>query len=309
MSHHWGYVAVVFSAFLFGIGTTINKILLDSMSPLLIAAITYLVGGFVLGSSSLLPENAKLASLLKLPPRTKTKFVERDLALLLLMILFGAVLAPSIYLLGLRNTTAVNAALLGNTETLFTVGIALIFLGERGTRKDYAAMVLLIVAAIVLTTNLNISGFDTLGSLFGNLLVVVGCLFWGIDNSLSRLLTVNRSLLQIGSVKGVLGGGLLLATATLLGLRVVATAVSTAYLLIVGIFSVGLSLLLFLFSLQEIGAMRTGVIFSTGSLFGAVSAFLILREPISFVQILAGLMMLFAIYVLSIPPRKSTSLV
>jgi drug/metabolite transporter (DMT)-like permease len=309
MSHHWGYVAVVFSAFLFGIGTTINKILLDSMSPLLIAAITYLVGGFVLGGSSLLPENAKLASLLKLPPRTKAKFVERDLALLLLMTLFGAVLAPSIYLLGLSNTTAVNAALLGNTETLFTVGIALIFLGERGTRKDYAAMVLLIVAAVVLTTNLNFSGFDTLGSFFGNLLVVVGCLFWGIDNNLSRLLSVNRSLLQIGSVKGVLGGGLLLATATLLGLRVVATAVSTAYLLIVGIFSVGLSLLLFLFSLQEIGAMRTGGIFSTGSLFGAVSAFLILREPISFVQILAGLMMMFAIYVLSIPPRKGTSLV
>lgn len=308
MSHHWGYVAVLFSAFLFGIGTAINKILLESMSPLLIAAVTYLVSGLVLGGSSLLPENARLTSMLKLPSRTKSEFARRDLILVALIALFGAVLAPSLYLLGLSSTTAVNAALLGNTETLFTIGIALVFLDERGRQKDYAAMALLIVGAFVLTTNLNLSRLDTLGSFFGNLLVVVGCLFWGIDNNLSRLLSVKRNLLQIGSLKGIIGGGLLLAITALSGLRAVPSAVSIAYLLIVGIFSVGLSLLLFLFSLQEIGAMRTGVIFSMSSLFGAVSAFLILREPISVLQILAGLLMLFAIYVLSIPPKKPADL-
>ena len=90
-----------------------------------------------------------------------------------------------------------------------------------------------------------------------------------------------------------------------LGLQVVASPISILYIVIVGIFTVGLSLFLFMFSLQEIGAMRTGVIFSTASLFGAVSAFFILHEPISIVQALAGLMMLFAIYVLSIPAKKS----
>ncbi|MCJ7456590.1 DMT family transporter [Candidatus Bathyarchaeota archaeon] len=302
MSHHWGYVAVLSSAFIFGIGTTINKMLLESASPLLIASVTYLAGGFLLAGSSLLP--AKSVSLLKLPTREKTGFVGRDLVLVLMVILFGAVLAPTAYLTGLNNTSAVSAALLGNAETLFTIGIAFIFLGERGRLKDYVAMVLLVIGAVVLTTNLNLYQFTSTGSLFGNLLVLASCLFWGIDNNVSRLLTVKRSLLQVGSLKGILGGGLLLVVTIFLGLQVVASPVSILYIVIVGIFTVGLSLLLFLFSLQEIGAMRTGVMFSTASLFGAVSAFLILREPISVVQALAGLVMLFAIYVLSIPAKK-----
>lgn len=304
VSHHWGYVAVLCSAFLFGIGTTINKILLESMSPLLIAAVTYLIGGLFLGGSNLLGENAKLPSMIKVPERRKTGFVWKDLLLVTLVILFGAVLAPSFYLLGLNSTTAVSAALLGNTETLFTVGIAFVFLRERGRPKDYTAMALLIIGAVILTTNMNFRELSGLGAFLGNLLVVAGCLFWGIENNLSRLLAVKRSLLQIGWLKGVFGGGLLLAVIALADSLVVPSPDSIGYLVIVGVFSVGLSLLFFLFSLQEIGAMRTGVIFSTSSLFGAISAFLILREPISVVQVLAGLLMLFAIYMLSIPAKE-----
>ena len=304
VSHHWGYIAVLFSAFLFGIGTTLYKILLGSMSPLFIAAVTYLAGGVVLGGSILVREGAKVPQLLRLPTRKKAGFVWRDIVLVLLVILFGSALAPTLYLVGLNNTTAVNAALLGNTETLFTIGIAFVFLGERGKAKDYAAIALLIIGAVTLTTNLSFQQLGTTGTFFGNLLVVSGSLFWGIDNNLSRLLSVKRSLLQIGSLKGVLGGGLLLAIASLVGLQPIPSAVSIAYLVIVGILSVGLSLLLFLFSLQEIGAMRTGVIFSTSSLFGAVSAFLILQEAISVIQILAGLLMLFAIYLLSVPAKE-----
>jgi drug/metabolite transporter (DMT)-like permease len=304
MSHHWGYVAVLLSAFLFGIGTTVNKILLQSMSPLLIAAVTYVVGGLFLGGWNLLHESAKLPSRLRLPERRKTRFVWKDLVLVSLVILFGAVLAPSLYLVGLNNTTAVSAALLGNTETLFTVGIAFIFLSERGRAKDYAAMALLIIGAVMLTTNMSFQQLSSLGRFLGNFFVVAGCLFWGIDNNVSRLLSVKRSLLQIGSLKEALGGGVLLAVTAFAGLVVIPSLVSAVYLVVVGVFSVGLSLLLFLFSLQEIGAMRTGVIFSTSSLFGAVSAFLILQEDVSMIQILAGLLMLFAIYVLSIPAKE-----
>jgi len=260
-----------------------------------------------LGSSSLLLRSARPGSWLKLPARTKTEFVKRDVILVVLVAVSGGVLGPYLYLVGLSYTTAVSTALLGNTESLFTLGIAFIFLGERGRLKDYAAMALLVLGAITLTTNLNFYEPGTAGSLMGNLLVVAGCLFWGIDNNLSRLLSVKRNLAQLGSLKGIVGGGLLLAVASFYALPAIASPVYITYLVIVGVFSVGLSLLLFLFSLQEIGAMRTGVIFSTSSLFGAISAFLILRESISAVQILAGLLMLAAIYVLSIPARKETN--
>ena len=115
--------------------------------------------------------------------------------------------------------------------------------------------------------------------------------------------------MHVGSLKSIIGGGLLFTIASLYGFRFIPSTFAISWLLILGVFSVGLSLLLFLFALQQIGAMRTGVIFSTGSLFGAVFAFFVLHEPISLVQVLAGCLMLFAIYVLSIPKKQNPSLV
>lgn len=305
MSHHLGYVAILCSAILFGVSTTVNKMLLESVSPLMIASVTYIVAGLFLGTMNFLPGKASLASWLRLPSNKTTDPTWRDGILLVLTALFGGVLAPALNLLGLNNTTAVSTALLGNTETLFTIAIAFIFLGERGRLKDYAAMGMLIAGAVILTTNLNFQQLRTVGTFLGNILVVLSAFCWGIDNILSRVLSVKGSLLQVGSLKGIIGGGLLFALASLYGMRVSPTAFSIAWLVILGVFSVGLSLLLFLFSLQQIGAMRTGVIFSMASLFGAVTAFVVLREPISLVQILAGCLMLLAIYVLSIPKKAS----
>jgi len=303
MSHHWGYVAALCSAFLFGVSTTLNKMLLGSASPLVIASLTYIIAGIFLGGVSLLPKKASLLSKLRLPGNATTDLTWKDAVLLLLIALFGGVLAPSLNLIGLNETTAVSTALLGNTETLFTIGIAFVFLGERGRPKDYAAMTLLIIGAVVLTTNLNFQQVASTGTLFGNIMVVLAALCWAIDNAFSRVLLVKRSLLQIGSLKGIIGGGILFAIMSLFGIPIVLSAFAISSLLILGVFSVGLSLLFFLFSLQQIGAMRTGVIFPIGSLFGAVTAFFVLQEPISLVQGLAGCAMLIAIYMLSIPKK------
>jgi drug/metabolite transporter (DMT)-like permease len=50
--------------------------------------------------------------------------------------------------------------------------------------------------------------------------------------------------------------------------------------------------------LKEIGSMRTGMIFSTSTLFGAAFAFIILSEPFTIAQVLAGLIMMLGVYVL-----------
>ncbi|HXZ97732.1 MAG TPA: DMT family transporter [Candidatus Acidoferrum sp.] len=303
MSHHWGYVAILCSAFLFGISTTVNKILLESVSPFMIASMTYIIAGLFLGTVNLLPKKASLVSRLKLPNSTRTEPTRKDNILLLLSALVGGVLGPSLYLTGLNRTTAVSTALLGNTETLFTIAIAFIFLRERGRPKDYVAIALLIIGAVTLTTNLNFQDLHTLGMFLGNILVVLGAFCWAIDNILARILTLRRSLLQLGSLKEIIGGGVLFAFASLYGIRPNLTAFSITWLAILGVFSIGLSLLLFLFSLQQIGAMRTGVAFSMASLFGAATAFIVLRESISLVQVLAGCVMFLGIYVLSIPKK------
>jgi drug/metabolite transporter (DMT)-like permease len=73
----------------------------------------------------------------------------------------------------------------------------------------------------------------------------------------------------------------------------------------VGAFSIAFSILLFLFALRKIGSMRTGVIYSTSSLFGAALAFLILREAFTLTQIVAGIIMLLGVYVLFLYGKRN----
>ena len=45
MSHHWGYVAAVASAILFGLSSTLNKIVLENVNPTVMAGLIYFVAG------------------------------------------------------------------------------------------------------------------------------------------------------------------------------------------------------------------------------------------------------------------------
>jgi drug/metabolite transporter (DMT)-like permease len=199
---------------------------------------------------------------------------------------------------GLNETTAINSSLLLNTESLFTVLIAFAFLKERGAKKNYFGILLLVVGVVLLTTNGEFQRLTLTTQISGNLLIVGACLFWGIDNNLSKFLSKKRDIVMVTGLKCFAGGSVLLAMSLLLRVSFDVPLVSMPYLLSVGAFSIAFSILLFLFALREIGSMRTGVIFSTSSLFGAVFAFVVLREPFSLIQFLAGLMMLLGVYIL-----------
>jgi drug/metabolite transporter (DMT)-like permease len=104
--------------------------------------------------------------------------------------------------------------------------------------------------------------------------------------------------LVITGLKCFMGGSALLALSFLLGLSFSIPLLSIPYILFVGAFSIAFSILFFLFALRKIGSMRTGVIFSLSSLFGAVLAFVVLRESFTIIQLIAGLVMILGIYVL-----------
>jgi len=277
---------------------TLNKIILEEVHPLVVAGLIYFVAGIVLFFVRLSPLHNLVLLAMETPTKTETEIVRIDLGILAIVILSGAVIAPFLFLYGLSETTAVNASLLSNTEALFTVFIAFLFLKERGTGKDYAGILLLVIGAIFVTTNAKFQKLTLTREVLGNAFIVGACLFWGIDNNLSKLVSKKRDLVLITALKCFIGGGILLLLSILLKLNFQISLFSIPYLFSVGAFSIGFSILFFLFALREIGSMKTGVIFSTSSLFGAAFAFIILKETFSLIQITAGFAMLLGIYII-----------
>jgi len=297
LTHHWGYVSAVASALLFGISSTLNKIVLENVHPTVIAGMIYFIGGVFLFGVHFSPLSKKILTLFE-SPEIEPKITTRDFRILAFVILCGSVVAPLLLLNGLNQTTAINTSLLLNAESLFTALIAFVFLSERGTKKEYFGIAMLLIGVVFVTTNGEFQRLTLTENIAGNLLIVGACLFWGIDNNLSRFLSKKRDIILITGLKCLIGGLALLAIAFVIGVPFSIPLISIPYLLSVGAFSIAFSILLFLFALRKIGSMRTGVIYSMSSLFGAVLAFLILREPFTFIQLFAGAIMLLGIYVL-----------
>jgi len=306
MTHHWGYVSAVASALLFGISSTLNKIALENVHPTVIAGMIYFIGGVFLLGIHFSPLSKKILALFE-SPEIEATITEKDFRTLAFVILCGSLIAPFLLLNGLNQTTAINTSLLLNAESLFTAVIAFVFLRERGTGKEYLGIIMLLIGVVFVTTNGEFMKLTLTDNIAGNLLIVGACLFWGIDNNLSRFLSKKRDIVVITGLKCFIGGLALLAIAFVIRVPLSVSLISIPYLLSVGAFSIAFSILLFLFALRKIGSMRTGVIYSTSSLFGAVLAFLILREPFSFIQLVAGIIMFLGVYILILygVPRRS----
>jgi len=257
----------------------------------------YFIGGVFLFAIHFSPLSKKILALFE-SPEIEPKITTKDFRVLAFVILCGSVVAPLLLLNGLNQTTAINTSLLLNAESLFTALIAFVFLSERGTKKEYLGIAMLLIGVVFVTTNGEFQKLTLTENIAGNLLIVGACLFWGIDNNLSRFLSKKRDIILITGLKCLIGGLALLAIAFAIGVPFSIPLISIPYLLSVGAFSIAFSILLFLFALRKIGSMRTGVIYSMSSLFGAVLAFLILREPFTFIQLIAGTIMLLGVYVL-----------
>jgi len=297
LTHHWGYVSAVASAILFGISSTLNKIALENVHPTVIAGMIYFTGGAFLFGIHFSPLSKKILSFFE-SPEIEDKTTTKDFTILALVILCGSIIAPLLLLNGLNQTTAINTSLLLNAESLFTAVIAFVFLNERGAKREYLGIAMLLIGVVFVTANGEFQKLTLTENIAGSLLIIGACLFWGIDNNLSKFLSRKRDIVLVTGLKCFTGGLALLIIGFFLGINFSIPLISIPYLLSVGAFSIAFSILLFLFALRKIGSMRTGVIFSASSLFGAVLAFVALREEFTPIQVTAGLVMLLGIYVL-----------
>jgi simple sugar transport system permease protein len=110
----------------------------------------------------------------------------------------------------------------------------------------------------------------TVASLSGPLAILAACFCWAMDNNLTRKLSAADPV-QIAAVKGLVAGATNTAIAMWLGAL---TSDATTMLLAggLGLASYGVSLVLFVLALRQLGAARTGAYFSSAPFIGAALA-------------------------------------
>lgn len=297
MNRSWGYLSALMVAILFGVWFSLDKILLGYLHPFALAALTYLIASVFLFFVNFSPLKNRILNTINQKSKVENFISKKEYLILFLTAIFGSVIAPALYLSGLSRITAVNAALLTNVEILFIIIIGIFFLKEKVYKKDILGFALLLIGAIFLSTN-DLRDLSFNQSLFGSLLVISASFFWSLDTSLSKFLSHKRDIIFITALKSGIGGSILLVLSLTLGLNFTLPLFRLPLLLFIGIVAVSFSLVLIYYSLRVIGSTRTGSIFALSSLFGAITAYFALGEPLTVLRILFGILMLVGVLIL-----------
>jgi drug/metabolite transporter (DMT)-like permease len=258
--------AALLAALLFGASTPFAKLLVGNVSPILLAGLLYLGSGLGLWMIRLLRAPARLVPHLPL----------HEWPWLLGAIAAGGVIAPILLMYGLTQVSASSASLLLNLETVLTALIAWLVFRENADARIVLGVILIVAGGAVLAWP-QAQAHAALGTLRGTALIAGACLFWAVDNNLTRKVS-SADADFIAATKGLAAGTTNLGLALGLG-AALPPAVLVLSATSVGFFGYGLSLVLFVLALRGLGSARTAAYFSIAPFLGAAIAVIALHEP------------------------------
>ncbi len=265
------------SAALFGINTPVNKYLLNNINPVFLAGLLYL--GASIGLLPIILVRGEFKNLVNLNRNNRIRLSGS--------IILGGVAGPILILSGLKFASASSVSLWLNLELAATSLLGFLFFKDYMGKKGWLGVVLALLSGLILTVNEGHSG------VISALLVGSACICWGFDNHFTALID-GISAVQSTFIKGIFAGTINTAAGYYLSKQSLTTEI-LLYALILGIFSYGTSIVLYIISAQKLGAIRSQIIFSSAPFFGVFFSIIFLSESISYIQIVSFSLFLFSI--------------
>lgn len=272
----------ILAAALYAINIPLSKILLQHVSPTMMAAFLYLgagIGLFIYGNITKEREHSESLTKAELP---------YTIGMILLDIA-----APILLMLGLGSTNSANASLLNNFEIVATSCIAFLIFKEMLSKKLTFAIILVTIASITLS-------FEGKGSFefnTGSLLVLAASCCWGLENNCTRMLS-SKSSVQITTIKGLFSGLGSLIVALIAGENIPEIIWMIAVLLL-GFVAYGLSINFYIKAQKHLGAAKTSAYYSIAPFLGVFFEIVLLNET-PCIQFYIGLVIMIIAIVLMI---------
>ena len=273
---------ILLSAILYGISIPFSKVITENaQAPAMIGAFMYLGSGIGLLIYNIFNKIAFNKTL-------ENPLTKKELPYIIAMVILD-ISAIILLMNGILRTTSANASLLNNCEIVATSLIAFIFFKEKISQKLFIAIILITIAGIILT-------FEGEGSFkfsIGSILVIASCICWGAENNCTKMIS-SKNTHEITIIKGIFSGAGSLAAAMIAGEKFLSLNLILLIMLI-GFFSYGLSVAIYIKSQSYLGAAKTAAYFSTAPFFGVIFSLLFLGEIPSVKFYISFFIMLYAV--------------
>lgn len=252
------------AAALYAINVPFSKLLLEQVSPTMMASFLYFGAGLGLFLYGLV---------LKATGKNeeKERLTRKELPYTTAMVLLD-IAAPILLMFGIRLSNASNVSLINNFEIVATSLIALLIFKEYISKKLWTAISLVIVASVLLS----FEGKSAFEFNYGSLFVLGACLCWGFENNCTKMIS-HKSSVEIVIIKGFFSG---------LGSLIVAFIAGESFpeikwlccVLLLGFVSYGLSIHYYISAQKELGAAKTSAFYSIAPFLGVAFGMAMLGE-------------------------------
>ena len=273
-----GVFFAILAAALYAINSPLSKLLLDDMSPTLMAGFLYVGAGLGMGIIALARKARKTE-------KAEAKLTRSELPYTVAMSLLD-IAAPICLLVGLKFTTAASASLLNNFEIVATALIALMVFRE-GISPRLWSGILFVTASCVLLSLEDVAGLQLS---FGSLFILLACVCWGFENNCTRKIS-SKDPLQIVLLKGIFSGLGSIVIGLCIGERV--TSLWSVFAVLgVGFVAYGLSIFFYVRAQRQLGAARTSAYYAVAPFIGTLLSLAIFREMPRYTYFVALALML-----------------
>jgi len=262
---------------LFGVATPLSKILLSQLNSFQLAGLLYL--GAALAFLPFVIKNRKIE--FRALRQTGKKMYLGG------VILFGGILGPLFLMIGLKTANAMSVSIWLNMELVATAILGVLLFKDHLDRYAIFGILLTLCAGIIISSQESTSG------IVSAIFILLACICWGFDNHFSAIID-GVSPQTITFVKGVVGG----ITNLTIGMFLSKWQIQLNYIpaaLLVGSFSYGISIVLYVTSAQNLGATRSQILFSTAPFWGIFAAWIFIGEALTLIVLISFLILVLGI--------------
>lgn len=275
-----GNFLAIFAVILASTYTIFNKILVVDLPPITLAAVSQGISVFVLLLFfGVLPSAKKI---LQMPLKQVTAMI--------LMGVLGTVTGTLLFLKGLEHTSAVNAILLAEMDTIFTPLIASLWLKEKVSGNQISGTLLMLGGLyFIFTEGLHIN----LSLHPGDLLIAGSALSFAISLNIFKKYLHNVPSEQVVLVSDTIGVSLLFfAAPTLLNMQHHFAPIFDPsvfkYLLVFAVIGIAISRFLWFKAVDNIPASRASAISLLSPVLALIMATVILKEHVQIFHMVGG---------------------
>ena len=276
-----GLVFALLSAVFYAFNVIVEKMYINDLSSYKILFFMYLGGGVGLLLIHLFAKTIKSNRTNKITKKEIPKII---------LIIFCELIASLLIIEAVRRIDSSLVSLLCVFEMVMTSLCAYYIFKDPITKHEAISIVLIVIGGIILNFKYGIlSNIST-----SSLLVIGACFFWGIMNNVTAQIS-SKEPEFLTSIK-------CLSVALLYFVMVLIKGdLSFNYpiLILYGFFTYGFGILFYVISTKYLGASKATLVFSFSSVFGALFAFIIFKEILTYTFIISAIIMIIGIMIMN----------